>query len=266
MQLIIKQDYDEVSRWAASYIAKKINDHADSSRPFVLGLPTGSTPMRTYGHLIELQWSGKVSFKNVATFNMDEYVGLPKNHSQSCHTFMQENFFKHIDILPENIHILNGNATDLQAECDAYEEKIRKAGGVDLFLGGVGADGHIAFNEPGASMESRTRVKMLTDDAVIANSRFFNNNINAVPRQALTVGAGTIMDAKEVLIIASGHNKARALHHAVEGSLNRQWTITALQTHRKGLIVCDETATAELMSETCRYFKEMEVLCGNLLK
>jgi glucosamine-6-phosphate deaminase len=189
---------------------------------------------------------------------MDEYVGIPMNHPQSYHSFMWDNFFSHIDIQKENVNILNGNAPDLTAECDAYEARIKAMGGIHLFLGGIGADGHIAFNEPGSSLQSRTRIKTLTQDTIIANSRFFDNDINLVPKLALTVGVATVMDAKEVLIVVNGHNKARALQQAVEGSVNQLWTITALQMHPKGIIVCDEASTAELRVGTYRYFKEIE--------
>lgn len=267
MQLIIKANYEEISLWTATYIAFQINRNSDKFKPFVLGLPTGSTPLGTYRKLIELYKVGKVSFKNVVTFNMDEYVGIPRQHPQSYYNFMWNNFFSHIDILPENVHILNGNAIDLVAECAAYEEDIKLCGGIDLFLGGVGTDGHIAFNEPGSSLQSRTRIKTLTDDTIIANSRFFENDISKVPHQALTVGVGTIADAREVLIIASGHNKARALQKAVEGSVNHLWTISALQLHPKSTIVCDEDATIELKVGTYRYFSDVEKkLNGSMLQ
>ena len=255
MQLIIKDTSSDASQWVAEYIAKRINEQSGT---FVLGLPTGSTPLGTYKKLIELYQAGKVSFKNVVTFNMDEYVGIPQNHEQSYHTFMWTNFFDYIDIPERNVNILDGNAPDLQEECQAYENKIKSVGGIDLFLGGVGSDGHIAFNEPGSSLQSRTRIKTLTDDTVIANSRFFNNNVDEVPRHSLTVGVGTIMDAREVVIIVTGYNKARALQQAVEGSVNHLWTISALQLHPKGIIICDDDATAELKVGTYRYFKEIE--------
>lgn len=259
MRLIIQPDYTGISSWVADYIAEKINQFKPTSdRPFVLGLPTGSTPLGVYKNLIELYKAGQVSFRHVVTFNMDEYVGIPQNHSQSYYSFMWDNFFTHIDILPENANILNGNAPDLAAECEAYEARIKAQGGIHLFLGGIGADGHIAFNEPGSSLGSRTRIKTLTQDTIIANSRFFNNDVNQVPKTALTVGVATVMDAKEVLIIVNGHNKARALQQAVEGSVNQMWTITALQLHPKGIIVCDEAATEELKVGTYRYFKEIE--------
>ena len=259
MRVIIESDYRSLSEWAANYVAQRINQFQPSSeRPFVLGLPTGSSPLGMYKALIELNREGKVSFRNVVTFNMDEYVGLPESHPESYHSFMFNNFFNHIDILKENIHILNGNATDVEAECENYEKQIASYGGIALFVGGIGPDGHIAFNEPGSSLTSRTRVKTLTTDTIVANSRFFDNDVDKVPKTALTVGVGTVMDAKEVLILCNGHNKARALHHAVEGSVTQMWTISALQMHRHGIIVCDEAATDELKVGTYRYFKDIE--------
>ena len=156
------------------------------------------------------------------------------------------------------MNILNGNAADLEAECARYEAKIKNYGGIHLFLGGIGPDGHIAFNEPGSSLTSRTRKKELTTDTIIANSRFFNNDINLVPKTALTVGVGTVMDAKEVLILVNGHNKARALQHAVEGGVSHMWTISALQMHQHGIIVCDELACGELKVDTYKYFLDIE--------
>ena len=259
MRLIIQPDYNQLSQWAANYVVAKINKaNPTADKPFVLGLPTGSSPLGMYSCLIEHCRAKRVSFKNVVTFNMDEYVGLPKEHPQSYHSFMWDNFFNHIDIKPENVNILNGNATDLDAECGAYEKKMKDMGGIDLFLGGIGPDGHIAFNEPGSSLASRTRVKTLTKDTIIANSRFFDNDLNKVPKTAVTVGVGTVLDAKEVLIMVNGHNKARALAQAVEGAVSQQWTITALQLHPKGIIVFDEMAPYELKVGTYHYFKDIE--------
>lgn len=257
MRLIIEENAEKVGRWAAEYIASKINAHK-AERPFVLGLPTGSTPLPTYKALIELNKAGKVSFANVVTFNMDEYVGLPENHPESYHSFMWNNFFSHIDIKPENVNILDGNAPDLEAECYRYEVKIIEAGGIDLFMGGVGEDGHLAFNEPFSSLSSRTRVKTLTQDTIIVNSRFFDNDVTKVPKLALTVGIGTVLDSREVLVLATGHKKARALRHAVEGAVTHAWTITALQNHKNGIIVCDEDATIDLKVGTYKYFKDIE--------
>lgn len=259
MRLIVKSKYEDMAIWAARYIAKKINTYsANGEHPFVLGLPTGSSPIGVYDELIRLNKSGQVSFKDVVTFNMDEYVGLEENHSQSYHYFMREKLFNHIDIPKENINILNGNSEDLFAECERYEAKIKSCGGINLFLGGVGSDGHIAFNEPGSSLNSKTRIKTLTKDTLIANSRFFDNNINKVPKTALTVGVKTIMGAKEVMILANGHNKAIALRHVVEESINHMWTVSALQLHDKAMFVCDEDAVSELKYGTVNYFKEIE--------
>lgn len=261
MRLIIQPDYDLLSQWAANYVVSKIKAaNPTAEKPFVLGLPTGSSPMGMYKALIKHYQEKRVSFQHIVTFNMDEYVGLPKDHPQSYHTFMWSNFFSHIDINPANVNMLNGNASDLEAECAAYEAKMKAVGGVDLFLGGIGADGHIAFNEPGSSLSSRTRIKTLTQDTIIANSRFFDNDVNKVPKTSVTVGVGTILDAKEVLIMVNGHNKARALAQVVEGSINQMWTITALQLHPKGIIVCDEMATYELKVGTYNYFKDIEAV------
>ena len=218
----------------------------------------GQQPLGMYRHLIRLCQEGRVSFQNVITFNMDEYVGLPEEHPESYHSFMWNNFFSHIDIKRENVHILNGNAPNLQAECEAYEQAIRQAGGIDLFMGGIGPDGHIAFNEPFSSLASRTRMKSLTTDTIIANSRFFDGDVTKVPRTALTVGVGTVMDAREVLIVCNGHGKARALQHAIEGCVSQEWTISALQLHPHAIIVCDEAATDELKHGTYKYFKDIE--------
>ena len=263
MRLIIKQDYQSISQWAADYVVARINAAKPTAeRPFVLGLPTGSSPLGMYKALIEANKAGKVSFQHVVTFNMDEYIGLPDGHPESYHSFMWNNFFSHIDIKKEHVHILNGNAADPLKECADYEEAIKAAGGIDLFLGGIGPDGHIAFNEPGSSRSSRTRIKTLTTDTIIANSRFFEGDVNKVPKTAMTVGVGTVMDAREVLILVNGHSKARALQQAVEGAVNQMWTITALQLHPHGIIVADEAACAELKVGTYNYFKDIER--GNL--
>jgi glucosamine-6-phosphate deaminase len=259
MRIIIKKDTVEVGDWAAGYIIDKIKKaNPTREKPFVLGLPTGSSPLPVYKEFIKRHKAGEISFKNVLTFNMDEYVGLPESHTESYHYFMYDNLFNHIDIPRENINILNGNAKDLEKECADYEKRIEQAGGISLFLGGIGPDGHIAFNEPGSSLTSRTRIKTLSYDTILANSRFFAGDITKVPTQALTVGVGTVMDAKEVLIIITGFIKARALREVVEGGISHMWTVSMLQMHQKGIIVCDETATMELQVETVKYFNNLE--------
>jgi len=257
MRLVIQKDYKRVSRWAAGYIADKINTFKED-RPFVLGLPTGSSPLGVYREFIKMNKEGKLSFKNVHTFNMDEYVGLPENHPQSYHYFMMENLFNHIDIDHRHIHILDGMAEDSEKECQLYEEAIAAEGGIDLFLGGMGGDGHIAFNEPGSSLTSRTRIKTLTEETKADNARFFDGDPTKVPNTALTVGVGTVMDARKVMIIVSGRNKARALRAVVEEGVNHMWTLSYLQIHPKAIIVCDEDSTEELKVGTVRYFKNIE--------
>ncbi|MCL2442358.1 MAG: glucosamine-6-phosphate deaminase [Treponema sp.] len=257
MRLLIHQNYEKASKWAAEYIANKINSFKQN-KPFVLGLPTGSSPLGIYKEFIRMYKEGKLSFKNVHTFNMDEYIGLPASHPQSYHYFMMENLFNHIDIDHQHIHIPNGVAKDPEEECRLYEEAIKKEGGIDLFLGGMGNDGHIAFNEPGSSLSSRTRIKTLTKETKTANARFFGGDPSKVPGTALTVGVGTVMDAREVLIIVNGRNKARALKAVVEEGINHMWTLSCLQMHPKAIIVCDDEAAEELKTSTVKYFKDIE--------
>ena len=230
MKVIIQKDYETMCQWAANHIIAAINNHK-GDRPFVLGLPTGSSPLGVYRRFIEAYKAGKVSFKNVVTFNMDEYVGLPHEHHESYWYFMHDNLFDHIDIPAENVNILNGMAADLEEECRSYEVKIASYGGIDLFLGGSGVDGHIAFNEPFTSLSSRTGVRDLTEDTKIVNSRFFDNDPDKVPARALSVGVGTVTDSKEVLLLISGHNNA--------------------------YIACDEMACGELRVDTYKYFLDV---------
>ncbi len=266
MRVIIQEDYDQLCTWVADYIAGKINAYNPTpDDPFVLGLPTGSSPLGTYKKLIELNKKGKVSFQNVVTFNMDEYVGLQPSHDQSYHYFMWSNFFDHIDVKKENVNILNGLAKDLEKECSDYEKKIESYGGIDLFLGGIGPDGHIAFNEPGSSLKSRTRIKTLNYNTIKANSRFFDDDLAKVPKMALTVGVGTVMDAKEVILIINGYNKARALREVLEGAISHMWTASMLQMHQHAILACDDAATLELKTETTQYFKDIERIIGNEL-
>ncbi|GKW12313.1 MULTISPECIES: glucosamine-6-phosphate deaminase [Pectobacterium] len=259
MRLIPLTTAADVGKWAARHIVERINAFKPSAeRPFILGLPTGSSPLEAYKSLVAMHNAGLVSFKYVVTFNMDEYVGLPTDHPESYHTFMYQNFFNHIDIPRENINLLNGNAEDTTAECRRYEEKIKSYGKIHLFMGGVGNDGHIAFNEPASSLASRTRIKTLTEETRIANSRFFGGDVNLVPKFALTVGVGTLLDAEEVMILVTGRNKAQALQAAVEGNVNHMWTISCLQLHAKAIMVCDEPSTMELKVKTVKYFRELE--------
>ncbi len=259
MRVIIQEDYENLSLWAARHIANRIREYRPTeTKPFVLGLPTGSSPLGAYAELIRLNKEGYISFEHVVTFNMDEYVGLEREHEQSYHTFMWNSLFSHINIQKKNVYILDGMAKDLLAECEAYESSIASYGGIDLFLGGIGADGHIAFNEPFSSLSSRTRMKSLTYDTKVMNSRFFGNDINNVPSKALTVGIKTITDSHEVVILVNGPKKAQALEAVIEGGVTHRWTCSALQLHPKAVIVCDKDACGELKINTFNYFKDIE--------
>ena len=259
MRLVIRENQAAVADLVARYIQNRIQSYAPTDEnPFVLGLPTGATPIALYKKLIERHQSGDLSFKHVVTFNLDEYVGLPEGHPESYRACMYRNLFDQIDIPDENVNILNGNATDLEDECDRYEAMIDSYGGIELLIGGIGEDGHIAFNEPSSSLESRTRIKTLTHSTKVANARFFDNDPAKVPKQALTVGVGTILDAVEVMLLVQGMHKAIALQHAIEEGINHLWTVSALQLHPHSVIVCDEDATVELKVKTVRYFKDLE--------
>ena len=256
MRLIIQDSSEDVAEWVTSYIVKRIADYAPTEeRPFVLGLPTGRSPILVYKKLAESYRAGLVSFRHVVTFNMDEYCDLPPDHPQSYHSYMWKHLFKHVDIPRQNVNMLDGNSADLAAACSAYEQKIEDIGGIELFLGGIGSDGHIAFNEPGSSLTSSTRVKSLAYDTIVNNAKFFGGDLAKVPRMALTVGVGTIMDAREVLVIITGINKAMALNKVVEEGVSHMWTVSMLQLHRRACIVCDEDATMELKVKTVKYFK-----------
>lgn len=259
MRLIIEENDAKAGLWTALLHRRADQGEGGPDRPSVrTGTAHRLDAVETYKELVRLYEAGEVSFRNVVTFNMDEYVGIPEDHPESYHTFMRKHFFDHVDVPAANIHILDGNAPDLQKECEEYERKIVAAGGIDLFLGGIGEDGHIAFNEPYSSLVSRTRVMTLTPETVAVNSRFFDNDVNKVPKQAMSVGVATIMDSHEVIIQAFGHKKARALKHGVEGCYSHEWTISALQVHPAGIIVADEAAVGELKVSTYRYFRELE--------
>ncbi|SPJ72486.1 probable glucosamine-6-phosphate isomerase [Fusarium torulosum] len=259
MRLIIRDDESEACNYVANYVVERINAFQPTpEHPFILGLPTGSSPIGVYDMLVRKYKAGEVSFENVVTFNMDEYVGLPRDDPNSYHSFMWKHFFSHVNIHPSNVHILNGNAASPEAECDAYEEAIKAAGGIDLFLAGIGEDGHIAFNEPGSSLASRTRVKTLAYDTILSNSRFFGNDVSRVPRMALTVGVQTVLEAREVVVIILGARKALALQKCVEQGVNHMWSLSCLQLHPHPMIVVDEDATLELQVKTVKYFKSIE--------
>lgn len=259
MRVLIKPDYNSCSKWTAEYIVYKIKQFRPTAdRPFVLGLPTGSSPLGVYQELINQNHAGNISFQNVVTFNMDEYLGLPPEHPQSYNYFMWNNFFNFIDIKKENVHLLDGMTKDYASECRRYEEAIKNAGGINLFLCGIGTDGHIAFNEPASSFSSRTRIKLLKPETILANSRFFGGDASQVPQKVLTVGIGTIMDAEEIILIASGKNKTDAIKQTIECGINHLCPASILQMHEHAIVICDECAADKLRPDTIRYFKDIE--------
>ena len=241
MLVIVKDNYDEMGKEAAQIIVDRLRKKPN----LVLGLATGSTPLGLYRELIRLHTDEGLDFSKVVTFNLDEYVGLLPTHEQSYHYFMRKNLFDHLNIPETQIHILDGMATDIDAYCDWYEQRIASVGGIDLQLLGIGANGHIAFNEPGSSFGSRTRVKTLSAETQRANSRYFKSEAE-VPKFALTMGIGTIMDAKEVLLVANGSSKTDAIEAAVEGPLTAQCPASVVQLHRRAYVIVDREAASKL--------------------
>ena len=232
---------------AASVVAAKIIAQLVRRKPAaVLGLATGSTPLATYRELVRMHREDGLDFSRVRTFNLDEYVGLAHEHPQSYHAFMQENLFRHLNVPRENIRIPNGLAADVAAECAAYEEAIRAAGGIDLQVLGIGTDGHIGFNEPSSSLASRTRIKTLTARTRSDNARFFGT-VESVPIHVVTMGVGTIMDARQVLMLAFGSGKAKAIAEAVEGPIMAMNPASILQMHPVAKCLIDEPAAANLV-------------------
>lgn len=259
MRVVIESDYEKLSKWAANYIVYRINIFRPTpKKPFVLGLPSGSTPLGMFKELAKLYKLGKVSFENVVFFGMGEYVGVGAGDEHGFQYYLWDKFLKFVNIKKEHVHFLNGLTTNFSKECANYEKAIKDVGGVNLFIGGVGEDGHIAFNEPYSSLNSQTRAKLLTPSTIRANSRFFDGDIAKVPNIVLTIGIETMMQAEEVMILANGENKALALHHAIEGCVTHVWPISVLQYHKHAIIACDELATKRLATETVEYFTEIE--------
>jgi len=241
MFIVIKETYDEMSKEAAKILAHRIHTKPD----IVLGLATGSTPLSMYKELIRMHRDEGLDFSKASTFNLDEYVGLQPSHVQSYHYFMWENLFKHINISPENVYVPMGMSDDIVKFCAWYENKIINKGGIDIQLLGIGANGHIAFNEPGSSLGSRTRIKTLTEETIEANSRFFDRTED-VPVHAITMGVGTIMEARELLLVANGTAKADAIVKTVEGPVTASCPASVLQLHPRSRIILDKDAGAKL--------------------
>ncbi len=241
MEVIIHRNYEDVSNAGAEVIAEIVNNKPNA----VLGLATGSTPLGLYKELISLHKDEGLDFSHVTTFNLDEYVGLAPDHDQSYHYFMHENLFKHINVPADNIHVPSGTTRNYQAFCDWYERRIAEAGGIDVQVLGIGSDGHIAFNEPGSSLGSRTRIKTLAKQTIEDNARFFESQQD-VPIYAITMGVGTILEARKLLLLANGANKAKAIADAVEGPVSVMCTASALQLHPDSIVLADDKAAANL--------------------
>jgi len=241
----IAKDYDELSKKAAEIIADSIRKKPN----LILGLATGGTPVGCYRELIRMHREEGLDFSRVATFNLDEYLGLPPTHPQSYRYFMDENLFRHVNIKMENTHVLNGMSKDPQKTCKEFEKAITKSGGIDFQLLGIGANGHIAFNEPGSSFESRTRVVNISEQTIKDNARFFKS-IDEVPRQALSMGIGTIMEAKKIALLATGMGKAEVIAKSVEGPITINVPASVLQRHPDCTFIIDKEAAFKLTRKT----------------
>jgi glucosamine-6-phosphate deaminase len=241
MLVTVLDNYDAMSREAARFVADRIRKKPN----LILGLATGSSPLGLYKELIRMHRDEGLDFSKITTFNLDEYVGLPPAHDQSYHYFMQENLFKYINVDPRHIHVPLGMAKDIDLFCEWYESRMRELGGIDLQVLGIGANGHIAFNEPGSSLGSRTRIKTLTGTTRMDNARFFKTK-EEVPRFAITMGVGTIMDAKQLLLVANGTGKAEAVRQAVEGPLTAMCPASIIQMHRLAFVFLDKAAATQL--------------------
>lgn len=241
MNVLIYENEEQIGIAAGNYMCGQVLQKPDS----VLGLATGSTPLKPYGQMIELYKKGVVDFSSVTTFNLDEYVNLDIKDKNSYHSFMHENLFDHINIPEESINFLNGNAEDLEQECKDYEQKIKNAGGIDIQLLGIGSNGHIAFNEPADCFQRWSHVVTLKESTVQDNSRFFNS-IEEVPTQAVTMGIGSIMQAKKILIIALGANKAKAIKQLIDGNVTPMCPASVLQFHTDVTLMLDKAAASLL--------------------
>lgn len=252
VKVIIARDASQACSFAAHFVVRQVQMKPD----MVLGLATGTTMIEFYRKLVARHRAGDVSFRRVTTFNLDEYVRLPEEHPGSFHAYMRRHFFDHVDLPADQAFIPNGNADPILAEAESYEERIRAHGGIDLQVLGLGQNGHIAFNEPGSSLSSRTRVKRLEPETRAANARDFGGE-ERVPPYVITMGVGTILDARFILLLATGVEKSRAVKAAIEGPITAWWPASALQMHRHAFVLLDGEAACLL---TRRYDTVEDVL------
>jgi glucosamine-6-phosphate deaminase len=242
MEVIVKESYEQMSALGANIVARVVRNKPRA----VIGLATGSTPIGLYRELIRMHKDEELSFSQIVTFNLDEYIGLPPEHPQSYRHFINQNLFDHIDIRKENTYLPDGMAEDIEFACAEYEKKIKEAGGIDLQILGIGSNGHIAFNEPGSSLGSRTRVKTLSPETIRDNARFFPHPED-VPRYAITMGIGTIMETKELILLASGEEKAEAVAMMIEGPITAMVPATVVQLHKKTTVIIERAAAGKLL-------------------
>ena len=242
MEIIIQTSNHQI----ATIAAERISDALKKKPNLVLGLATGSTPIALYRILVQKHINKELDFSKVITFNLDEYIGIPCHHPQSYHTFMAKHFFNHVNIPKENQHIPLNSMGDYDSYCVQYEQKIKESGGIDIQILGIGTDGHIAFNEAGSSLSSRTRPVTLSESTLMANAIHFNSDKSAVPEMAITMGVGTIMEAKQCILLASGKSKSVAIVNAVEGPITSSVPASVLQMHPNTSFIIDEDAACEL--------------------
>jgi glucosamine-6-phosphate deaminase len=247
MEIIIQSTPEDAAKGAALFIKQLIERKPNA----VLGLATGSTPLGLYTELARMHREDGLDFSGVTTFNLDEYIGISSEHPASYHRFMQESFFSHVNVPTKNIHIPDGNTSNIPRFCERYEEQIRQAGGIDVQVLGIGHDGHIGFNEPTSSLASRTRIKTLTEETIVANQRFFTLG-ESVPHHVITMGVGTIMESQNCLMLAFGTGKAQAVANMAEGPITAMCPASILQMHRKTLLITDLPASS-LLTKSAYY-------------
>ena len=258
MDVVICRSYEELSKAAAAVVADLVNHKPNA----VLGFATGSSPVGLYQELARLHHKEGLDFSKITTFNLDEYVGLAGGHPQSYRRFMNEKLFNHINVAVQNTHVPSGTSTNHKAFCEWYEKQIRDAGGIDLQVLGIGSDGHVAFNEPGSSLGSRTRMVTLTEQTIDDNARFFKKKAD-VPRHAISMGVGTILEARKLLMVVNGKNKAPALAAAIEGPITSMITASALQLHPDAVVFVDEDAAAQLKMRDYYEWIQKQAKAGN---
>lgn len=250
MKLITVKNYDELSKQAATYLIKKVQINPKMT----LGLATGSTPEGMYSYIVKDHQENETTYRNIVTFNLDEYVGLDENDKNSYHYFMNDHLFNHLDINKANIYIPNGNVDNSEKECNEYEASIKAHGGIDLQLLGIGSNGHIGFNEPGSPFDSRTRIVTLTEKTRSDNARFFDK-LEDVPTHAITMGMGTILESKEILMLISGEGKRDAMKKLLSGKVSEDFPASALHKHKNVTVIADEAALADVSLDIIKAFQ-----------